>query len=115
MIRSQQYGNPVAIWAAPADTSVTTVYTATKEAKPVFMGVHISADAGASATVTVTRGANVYEVMNTKAISANDVYSLNDLDIPMEDGDVIKVTDSVGGSLHFAVKILERVQGLTGV
>lgn len=116
MIRSEQTGNPLTKWAAPATTSATTVYTATKDARPVLMGVHICNVTGtaASATLTVTRDATVYNILKSKTVAANDYLALNDLQIPLADGDIVKVTDGTGAALEFAVKILERLGGQGG-
>jgi hypothetical protein len=56
----------------------------------------------------------VRNILCAKAVAANDILELNDLDLTLDDGDIIKVTTSLANELHFHIKLIERLGVLVG-
>ena len=95
------------VYTKPANTSATTVYTASNMTA-TFEAISISCHTAGSASVTINDGSTDFVVLDTYAMDANTSELFTFGNPILLDGYTIKVTSSTANYFTFATTIAEQ-------
>lgn len=102
--------------ATPSDASEATLLTAASE-KPTVVQVLVTNLTNAAANATVkwrdSSASTDYSLIDTYPVQPRG-YLLENLIVPLESGDLIKITSGTGSALTFHIVIVEFVGTLGG-
>jgi len=91
-------------------TNVTTLYTCPAATTTIVKSILVSEDSGNADTITVTltdSASAVFNVFNTKAVSANATVELLTAPLVIEESEILKVTAATANRLHVVASLLE--------
>lgn len=102
-------GVAAAYASTPANTNEATLFTAGKRGG-VLVQMYIANVTGSAANATVKwgDGSTDHAVVSVKSIAGNDYLHL-DMNIPLREGQTVKITSGTNSALTFTAVVIERI------